>query len=169
VDHVRGIWKAGILVAVALVLSVASGAATASASRGTIPVGRYVGRTTQHLPLAFDFVTKKGIVPQLDPSVSALYNFAATTTFRCNHGGNVRRRVFFAVGITDATGTFDEGPGSGTTLIRGERQVFSFRGRLRPNGQASGSFEQTITNIWNTKGRVCTTGTIGWTAKLQQR
>jgi hypothetical protein len=169
VNRARDIRNVAVVVAAALVLAVGLGAAAASASREKIPVGRYVGWTSQHLGLSFDFVAKKGIVPQLDPSGPALYDFAAATTFRCNRGGNVRRRVFFAVAITDAAGAFGEGPGLGTTPIRGELQEFSFRGRLRPNGQASGSFEQTITNIWNTKGRVCSTGTVGWTAKLRQK
>jgi hypothetical protein len=159
--------KASAGVTAALVLVVAPDAATA-ASRERAPVGRYVGQTTQRFPVSFDFVTKKGIVPQLDPSGPAVYDVAAMTRFRCNRGGNVQRRVFFAAAITNATGAFAE-TGSGTTPVRGESQTFSLRGRLFPNGRASGSFEQTITNFGNAKGRVCSTGTVGWTAKLRRK
>jgi hypothetical protein len=156
--------SAGVAATLALVIATGD---MAAASPEKLPVGHYVGRTAQNLPVAFDFVTKKGIVPQLDPSGPALYDFVAMTKFRCNHGGGVQRRVLIPVALTDAAGAFGEGPGSGTTPIRGELQTFSFHGRIRSNGQASGSFEQTITNIENTKGRVCMSGTVNWTAKLR--
>jgi len=157
-------WPVVEVLAAASMLAVAG---AASASTWRIPTGHYVGQTSQHTVVAFDFVKKKGIVPALSPSGPALYSFATTVTFRCNNGGNLRRRVFDAAALTGPHGVFAEN-GSGTTPMPGESQQFSYQGQLRQDGHASGMFRVEIMHVHGTEGRTCSTGAIRWSATLKR-